>query len=418
MASGVAGQSFFGMIGASVSLQLMGRVVAWVLFGAAIGRGVALFVPNLRGRAATIGGAIGGGIGAICFAVASGVLGDTSGRMVGATSLGLAIGILLVFVEVAFREAWLDIRYQKGAIRRVSLGRNPVTLGSSEELATIYCRGAAPVALSFRVANGEVLCEDVATGVSRAFEDGHEWSVGVVTASLRAPRPGQRTNQSLRGSENGSGPRAPASGVGMGGQNSVPNPPPVVTAASLLIEWQPRLTRSVIGSSDDVDLAIRDASLAKLHAEIVQSSGRTIVSPLDPTGRVEVSFDGQESSFRRVDGRNAVKDGSAIRLGALSLRAIGSPLRFEFRLPVSSSGISVGGRGTAHVSSPELWGGAPLFFALEDSRLIVTRSLGGVDARVLFGGASSEPRNLEGRSSLKDGSVVTAGPLTIRIEMR
>lgn len=404
MTSGVAGQVLFGAVGSSSFLQLVGRIVAWVIFGAVIGRGVALFVPNLSAKFATIGGSIGGGVGAVCFAVASGLLGDSIGRFVGAMSLGLAIGILLLFVETAFREAWLEVRYQKGTMRRVSLGRTPVTLGSSETLATVYCRDAAPVALSFRVENGAVRCEDIPLGSSSLAEDGQLWTVGAVSVALRSPVPGRRSTlvpepaPSMKGT--GPGPSTDTSG----------NP-----KATLTIEWTLPQGGSVIGSSEAATLSIRGAGLSVRHLDLAVQSGRVIVTPIDGVPPSLVSFDGALTSLRFIEGRNAMRDGSVLQLRSLLTTVLTEPLRLTFDLAVPDAGVKVGGQDDWTVSSPESRNSPELTFSWASDRLAATSAGGYGNVLISFTGNEDQFKQLTGRNAVKSGSRVRIGDLTIRI---
>jgi len=404
MTSGIAGQILFGALGSSTVLQLAGRIVAWVIFGAVIGRGVALFVPNLSAKFATIGGSIGGAVGAVCFALASGLLGDSFGRFVGAMSLGLAIGILLLFVETAFREAWLEVRYQKGTMRRVSLGRTPVTLGSSETLATVYCRDAAPVALSFRVENGSVRCEDIPLGSISLAEDGQLWTVGAVSVALRSPVPGRRSVVAPE-----PGPTTDRNGRGLATD--------LIPAAKVIlaIEWPLPLGDSVIGSSEAADLSIRDAGLSVQHVSLTVQSSRAIVTPINGVSPTLVSFDGALTSLRVVSGRNAVRDGSVLKLGDLLATVRAEPLRLCFDLSVQGPAIKVGGQDNWRLSSTASRQSPEVLFSWASDRFTATCAGGSSDVFFSFTGDGGQFKPLTGRSAVKSGSRLRIGDLAIRI---
>ncbi len=404
MTSGVAGQVLFGALGTSSMLQPVGRIVAWVIFGAVIGRGVALFVPNLSAKFATIGGSLGGGIGAVCFAVASGFLGDSSGRFVGAMSLGLAIAILLLFVETAFREAWLEVRYQKGTMRRVSLGRTPVTLGSSETMATVYCRDAAPVALSFRVENGSIRCEDIPRGSISLAEDGQLWTVGAALVALRSPVPG-------RGSVVVPAPTPMVSGSGLGHATDL-----IPTArATLAIEWPLPQGDSLVGSSDAANLSIRGAGLSVQQVNLALQSGRAIVTPIDGGSPTLVSFDGALTSLKVVTGRNALRDGSLLKLGDLLATVRTEPIRLTFDLSIPGPGIKVGGQNDWTLSSTASRNSPEVSFSWTNDRFTATSAGGSGNVLLSFTGNEDQFKPLTGRNAVKPESRVRIGDFTIRV---
>lgn len=156
------------------------------------------FISNLQAKRATIAGAIGGFLGALAFLLVSQSAGDASGRLVGAVILGFFIGLMVVFVEVAFRIAWLEIEYNPKEIRTVNLGAEPVSIGSDAQACTIYASNAPPVALRFRLNQGQILCEDIATGVTQPLQPGDNQRVGNLTVVVRsADIPEQLTYRDL-----------------------------------------------------------------------------------------------------------------------------------------------------------------------------------------------------------------------------
>ncbi|HUY32919.1 MAG TPA: vWA domain-containing protein [Pirellulales bacterium] len=165
----------------------LGRVAGWVILGALVGRGLAWFVPNLDSRRALAGGAAGGAVGAIAF-LAFSFMDETAGRLLGAALLGAAIGAMLAFVEAAFRQAWLEVRYGLKEVITVSLGDKPVRIGSDSRACQVYARGAAPLAFQFRLEEGKVVCVDYATETSAVVEPGDEKTIGAVTVTVRASR--------------------------------------------------------------------------------------------------------------------------------------------------------------------------------------------------------------------------------------
>jgi len=159
--AGAVGQLLFAGVPSATAFQVSGRLVAWTLLGALVGRGMAVFVPNLDSRRALVGGGVGGALGAIGFLWAAGTVGEVAGRLLGAAILGGCIGLMIALIEAACREAWLEITYGPRETRLVSLGHEPVSIGG-DRACTVYAPHAAPVAVRYRLAGGQILCEDVA----------------------------------------------------------------------------------------------------------------------------------------------------------------------------------------------------------------------------------------------------------------
>jgi len=184
--AGVVGQLFYGGVAIIAVLQLLGRIVAWAILGALLGRGMAFFVPNLKPNRAQIGGGLGGFVGAVGFLWAAAAFGDIAGRFMGAAILGFFIGLMIVLVEVAFREAWLEISYGPKENRTVSLGLEPVSIGNDPKACTIYARDVLPVAFRYKLEQDHIVCEDVASGYTNRVEPGDCKVIGNITVSVRA----------------------------------------------------------------------------------------------------------------------------------------------------------------------------------------------------------------------------------------
>jgi len=193
MAGGVVAQVPYYVVTAATGPALswfvspLGRIAGWAILGALVGGGLARFVPNLDARRALAGGAAGGAVGAVAFLVLS-LVGETAGRLLGASLLGAAIGAVLAFVEAAFRDAWLEVRYGLKELITVSLGDKPVRIGSDGRACQVYARGAAPLAFQYRFEEGKVVRVDYATETSTVVEPGDEKTIGAVTVTVRASR--------------------------------------------------------------------------------------------------------------------------------------------------------------------------------------------------------------------------------------
>ncbi len=152
------------------------QVVSWVLLGGMIGGAMGLFVPNMSWKRAFVGGCIGGFIGGLGFMLirllAEAYLADFLGkglvgflgRLIGATLVGLFIGVMVALAEIASRRYWLEVAFGEREIRTVTLGAATVTLGGDERQVGVYVPNAPPRAVAFRIEKNRVLCEDFATG--------------------------------------------------------------------------------------------------------------------------------------------------------------------------------------------------------------------------------------------------------------
>ncbi len=131
--AGFAGQLLFAPVSSFPVLVTVSRVLGWTLLGTLLGAGMSLFIPNLKMSRALLGGAIGGGIGAIGFLLASDAFGDIAGRLLGAAIIGFFIGLMIALLEQLSREAWLLIHWTPKEQTKILLGNRPIVLGTSAE---------------------------------------------------------------------------------------------------------------------------------------------------------------------------------------------------------------------------------------------------------------------------------------------
>lgn len=185
-AGGCVGEILLSGLPAYAVLLAMGTVLGWIVFGAILGAGMGLFVPNLAVSRSWIGGAVGAGLGALGYLVAAIALGDTVGRLLGAVILGFAIGLLIAIIETAFRKAWLEVWYGPKETVRINLGANPVSFGSDSKACTVFVFGTAPVAYRYRMANNAVECEDVHRETWTTVQPGDRRQIGNATVIVRA----------------------------------------------------------------------------------------------------------------------------------------------------------------------------------------------------------------------------------------
>lgn len=191
--AGTLGQWMFASVGDEPMTLALGRLVAWAAGGALLGVGMAPFVPNLKPLRALGGGALGGWLGALGFIALArttsgawgNAWGDAAGRLLGALLLGFALGTMVVLAEVAFRRAWLRVSYGPRDTFDVSLGDQPVLVGSDRARCRVFAREAAPVAAHYEMENGQPILVD-ARGGRRALQPGDTRCFGSAEITLCA----------------------------------------------------------------------------------------------------------------------------------------------------------------------------------------------------------------------------------------
>lgn len=186
LVSGGSAQALLSLVAQSEFLAKTGWIGGWTLLGGLLGWGMGFFISNLQAKRAIMAGGVGGFFGALAFLLVSDSAGDASGRLVGAIILGFFIGLMVVFVEVAFRTAWLEIQYNPNEIRTVNLGIDPVSIGSDVKSCTIYVSNSPPVATRYRLTQGKILCEDVTKGVTQTLQPGDTQRISNITVIVRS----------------------------------------------------------------------------------------------------------------------------------------------------------------------------------------------------------------------------------------
>lgn len=124
---------------------------------------------------------MGGLVGGLLFVLCSLVFHEVLGRLAGVASIGAAIGLMLILAEALFREAWLEIQYGPREKRTVSLGKEPVRIGSDPGRCTIYTPDVPPVACAYVVEQGRIFHEDGISGKKTAVSPGDSRRVGRLT---------------------------------------------------------------------------------------------------------------------------------------------------------------------------------------------------------------------------------------------
>lgn len=153
VAGGIA-QAIFTVLGATEIL----RVICWGIAGGLLGFGLSFPIPNLDKIRGLAGGFFGGIIGGGLFIGFSLWMGEIIGRIFGLAAIGFFIGLMIVLIEAVFREAWLIVNYSENEQKIVTLGSQPVILGSSNK-AHIYLpksQGYTPTTAKIYLENKQI----------------------------------------------------------------------------------------------------------------------------------------------------------------------------------------------------------------------------------------------------------------------
>ncbi|MEG4916952.1 hypothetical protein [Microcoleus sp. B7-D4] len=170
------------------------RVICWGIAGSLLGLGLAQRIPNLGALRGMGGGGVGGVLGGCLFILFAYNLSGTAGRLAGCAAIGFWIGIMLVVAETLFNKAWLVISYDTGANRTLTLGSEPITFGSDENLSIICIPNVSPLAMRFELEAGQIVCENVDSGAVSYLRSGDQKKIGNCTitvgnSDLPAPTP-------------------------------------------------------------------------------------------------------------------------------------------------------------------------------------------------------------------------------------
>jgi hypothetical protein len=157
------------------------RVICWGIAGALLGLALTFCIPNLTRGRGLCGGLAGGIAGGIVFIAISSVGNEILGRLLGIAAIGFSIGLMIAVADALFREAWLEVRYGPRDARTVTLGAEPVRVGSDTGKCDIYAPNIPAIAFSYRFENGQVLCHDYVNDRSGMVQIGVATTVGNVS---------------------------------------------------------------------------------------------------------------------------------------------------------------------------------------------------------------------------------------------
>ena len=182
----LVGSFFYNLFGPRHAvLGIVGRVLGWVLLGSSLGAADGLIRrDSIKLRNGIIGGTIGGILGGLLFdpivnAIGSGL----SSRAIGFVVLGFCVGLFIGLVQVILKEGWLIVEAGFRPGRQILLGREAITLGTSEKSSLIFIaygsKGVEPIHVRIeKAADGRFVLDDQKTRTGTAVngqpaEPGH-----------------------------------------------------------------------------------------------------------------------------------------------------------------------------------------------------------------------------------------------------
>jgi Ca-activated chloride channel family protein len=183
--------------------SILVRAIAWGVMGCIVSGAMTRYIANLNKSWAVRGGFIGGVLGCIGFLLLSNIFGDVAGRLLGAFLLGLCVGAMVGVVELAVREAWLNVVYSPKEQTKINLGANPVSFGTGET-DTVFVQGSAKSAARFTLENGMITCTE--NGKQRTVANGDRVSVGKLTIEVCSQQTGNKNTPSAKPGASGARP--------------------------------------------------------------------------------------------------------------------------------------------------------------------------------------------------------------------
>jgi hypothetical protein len=178
--SGAIAESIYTGIGPNELL----RVICWGIAGSLLGLALSKRLPNLGKLRGLGGGAAGGVLGGCLFILFAYNLSGTVGRLAGCAAIGFAIGMMLIVAETLFNKAWLVISYDSGTNRTLSIGAEPVTFGSDENLSIVFIPNVSPLAAIFQLEGDRIACENVDNGTVNYLRSGDQKRIGNCTVTV------------------------------------------------------------------------------------------------------------------------------------------------------------------------------------------------------------------------------------------
>jgi hypothetical protein len=151
-------------------VTFIGRVIGWTLIGTGIGIGIGVSEGIVdrsfnKLRNGIIGGVVGGFLGGLFFGLVGSLGGSITSRAVSFVLLGLSIGLFIGLAQVILKEAWITVEAGFRPGRQIILGKDLITMGTSEKSSLIFiafgAKGVEPTHLKItKQLDGRYLLED------------------------------------------------------------------------------------------------------------------------------------------------------------------------------------------------------------------------------------------------------------------
>jgi clan AA aspartic protease (TIGR02281 family) len=177
--AGAVAQGFYTAIGPTEVL----RVICWGIAGGLLGLGLSFRIPNLTSMRGFAGGFAGGVAGGIVFIGISMVEGSIYGRLVGIPIIGFAIGLMIMLADALFRKAWIEIRYGPRETRTLTLGTEPLRIGSDAAHCQVYVKDVPAMACAYRFEQGRIVCDDRINNRNGPVAFGAPMAIGRITVT-------------------------------------------------------------------------------------------------------------------------------------------------------------------------------------------------------------------------------------------
>lgn len=166
-------------------------------------------------------------------------------------------------------------------------------------------------------------------------------------------------------------------------------------------------------------VVVRDTSVADRHALIFREAGRDVVEDLGSPEGTFVSYTGEPGQERRIFTKNALRDGSYIRLGKsppIIFRTKPRSLVVQYKL--RSDKVNIIGRDLGYdiVLDDPLVSKKHAQIVWEAGTFVVEDLGSDQGTFVRYGGESSPERRVTGRNAIKDGSVIRVGNVLLVLE--
>ena len=111
------------------------------------------------------------------------VEGSIYGRLVGIPIIGFAIGLMIMLADALFRKAWIEIRYGPRETRTLTLGPEPVRIGSDAAHCQVYVKDVPAMACAYRFEQGRVVCDDRINKRNGPVPFGAAMAIGNITVT-------------------------------------------------------------------------------------------------------------------------------------------------------------------------------------------------------------------------------------------